>query len=68
VSDEVYRQYLEKKGSVEQELGRLKRTLIKPSPQINADLQRRSSSPLSAEVSLEQLLKRPELSYGTLKR
>ena len=68
VSDEVYHQYLEKKESVGQELGRLKRTLIKPSPQINADLQRRSSSPLSAEASLEQLLKRPELSYGDIEK
>jgi tRNA uridine 5-carboxymethylaminomethyl modification enzyme len=68
VSDEVYHQYLEKKGSVGQELGRLKRTLIKPSPQINTDLQRRSSSPLSAEASLEQLLKRPELSYGDIEK
>jgi tRNA uridine 5-carboxymethylaminomethyl modification enzyme len=63
VSDEAYHQYLEKKGSVEQEHDRLKRTFIKPSPQINADLRRRSSSPLSAEASLEQLLKRPELGY-----
>ena len=68
VSDEVYHQYLEKKESVGQELGRLKRTLIKPSPQINADLQRKSSSPLSAEAFLEQLLKRPELSYGDIEK
>lgn len=68
VSDEAYHQYLEKKGSVEQELDRLKRTVIKPSPQINADLERRSSSILSAEASLEQLLKRPELNYGDIEK
>jgi tRNA uridine 5-carboxymethylaminomethyl modification enzyme len=68
VSDEVYHQYLEKKESVEQELGRLKGKFIKPSPQINAVLQHRSSSPLSAEASLEQLLKRPELSYWDIEK
>ncbi len=68
VSDEVYHQYVEKKGAVEQELGRLKRTWIKPSPQTNAVLQHRGSSPLSAEVSLDQLLKRPELGFGDIEK
>jgi tRNA uridine 5-carboxymethylaminomethyl modification enzyme len=68
VSDEAYHQYLEKKGSVEQELGRLKRTRVKPSPEINAVLKHRSSSPLLAEASLDQLLKRPELVYGDIEK
>jgi tRNA uridine 5-carboxymethylaminomethyl modification enzyme len=68
VSDEAYHQYLEKKGSVEQELMRLKRTWVKPSPEINAVLQSRGSSLLSAEVSLDQLLKRPELGYGDIEK
>jgi len=68
VSDEAYRLYLEKKASVEQELGRLRRTWLKPSSEVNAVLEGRSSSPLSAEASLDQLLKRPELGYGDIEK
>jgi len=68
VSDEAYRLYLEKKDSVEQELARIKRTWVKPSPEINAVLEGRGSSPLSAEALLDQLLKRPELGYRDIEK
>jgi tRNA uridine 5-carboxymethylaminomethyl modification enzyme len=63
VSDNVYRQFVEKKERVDRELSRLKKTFIRPLPEINAVLAAKGSSALSDEVSLEQLLKRPELSY-----
>jgi tRNA uridine 5-carboxymethylaminomethyl modification enzyme len=63
VSDDAYRLYLEKKDAVERELSRLKRTWVKPAPAIDAVLAGRGSTPLLEEASLEQLLKRPELSY-----
>jgi tRNA uridine 5-carboxymethylaminomethyl modification enzyme len=63
VSDDAYRKYIEKKASVGQELGRLKRTWVRPSPEINTVLEEKGSSALSAEASLDQLLKRPELVY-----
>ena len=66
VSAGVYQQYLEKKRSIEDELARLKRTWIKPSPAANAVLERRGSTALSADASLDQLLKRPELGYGEI--
>ena len=68
VPDEIYRKYLDKKASVEQELGRLKKTWVKPSPEINAMLEEKGSSALSAEASLDQLLKRPELGYDDVRR
>jgi tRNA uridine 5-carboxymethylaminomethyl modification enzyme len=68
VSDEAYRKYLDKKAFVEQELSRLKRTWVKPSPEINAILEEKGSSALSAEASLDQLLKRPELGYRDIGR
>jgi tRNA uridine 5-carboxymethylaminomethyl modification enzyme len=63
VSDDAYQKYIEKKSSVGQELGRLKRTWVRPSPEINTVLEEKGSSTLSAETSLDQLLKRPELVY-----
>jgi tRNA uridine 5-carboxymethylaminomethyl modification enzyme len=66
VSDEAYRQYREKKESAEQELSRLKRVWVKPIPEVNTVLAEAGSAALSAEASLEQLLKRPELSYGDI--
>jgi len=66
VSDESYRKYADKKASIEQELVRLKRTWVRPTAVINAILEEKGSSPLSAEASLDQLLKRPELGYGDI--
>lgn len=63
VSDDAYRQFLEKKETVERELSRLKKTWVRPLPEINAVLEEKGSSVLSGETSLEQLLKRPELNY-----
>lgn len=63
VSDDIYRKFLDKKESILRETERLKKTWVKPSPETNAILAERGSTALSGEASLEQLLKRPELSY-----
>src|SRR5574341_2641100 len=63
VSGDVYQQFLEKRKSIEQETARLKKAWVKPTPDVNAVLMERGSAELSQEVSLEQLLKRPELRY-----
>jgi tRNA uridine 5-carboxymethylaminomethyl modification enzyme len=66
VSDEIYKQFLDKKESIADETARLRKTWIKPSADINAALVERGSTELSGEISLEQLLKRPELGYDTI--
>jgi tRNA uridine 5-carboxymethylaminomethyl modification enzyme len=63
VPEEVYRQFLEKKESIELETARLKKVWIKPTAEVNAVLSARGSAALSQEASLEQLLRRPELRY-----
>jgi tRNA uridine 5-carboxymethylaminomethyl modification enzyme len=63
VSKEHHKQFLEKKENIEQESARLKKTWVKPTPEINAVLTEKSSTPLTGEASLDQLLKRPELTY-----
>jgi tRNA uridine 5-carboxymethylaminomethyl modification enzyme len=68
VSDDDYRCFVDKRDSVERELGRIRRTWIRPSPEVNAILCERRSNELHAEATLEQLLKRPELTFDDIKR
>lgn len=63
VTDEEYRSFAEKKNAAEQEIIRLRKTWVKPTPEINAVLMNAKSTGLAGEASLEQLLKRPELRY-----
>jgi tRNA uridine 5-carboxymethylaminomethyl modification enzyme len=63
VTDEEYRSFAEKKNTAEQEFIRLRKTWIKPTPEVNAVLTNARSTGLAGEASLEQLLKRPELRY-----
>ena len=66
VSGEVYKQFLEKKESIERETVRLKKTWVKSTPEVNAVLAQQGSTELPGEASLDQLLKRPELGYGDI--
>ena len=66
VSGEVYRQFLEKKESIERETIRLKKTWVKSTPEVNAVLAQQGSTELPGEATLDQLLKRPELGYGDI--
>ena len=69
VGSEVdYRQFLDKQESIKREVVRLKRTRVKPNPEINAMLVERGSTGLSAEASLDQILKRPEIGYDQVCR
>ncbi len=63
ISEDEYRLFLEKRESVEREVLRLKKTWMKPDPLINGVLAMRGSAELSADASLDQLLKRPEIEY-----
>ena len=66
VSDDEYRQFLEKKEHINREVHRLKKVWVKQTPEVNAILTGRGSAALSGEASLEQLLKRPEIEYGDI--
>jgi tRNA uridine 5-carboxymethylaminomethyl modification enzyme len=68
VSGDVYKQFLEKKESIERETTRLKKTWVKSSPEVNAVLVQQGSTELLGEASLDQLLKRPELRYGDIEK
>jgi tRNA uridine 5-carboxymethylaminomethyl modification enzyme len=66
VSEEVYKEFLEKKENIECEATRIKKTWVKSIPEVNSVLAERNSTELPGEASLEQLLKRPELVYGDI--
>lgn len=60
---DTYRDLIERRKAIEEELKRLKSTILKPSPEVNTHLESRQSAPISEPTSLDRLLKRPELSY-----
>lgn len=66
ISEERYQKFLEKKSIIEQEIKRLKDTVIKPTEQVNQFLEKNNSSPIVAAVRLDNLLKRSELTYQLL--
>jgi tRNA uridine 5-carboxymethylaminomethyl modification enzyme len=68
VSDEVFQQYKEKRSSIEHEIARLRKIWIKPGLDVNSLLLEKGTAALSAEASLDQLLKRPELGYEEIEK
>ena len=62
----VYRELLQRREAVKAERDRLRNTFVRPSSQLNEMLAGRGSNPLDEPISLEKLLKRPELNYHDL--
>jgi tRNA uridine 5-carboxymethylaminomethyl modification enzyme len=58
--------YQEKCAAVAREISRLKKTWVRSTPEINAVLTEKGTANISGEASLDQLLKRPELTYGDI--
>jgi len=67
ISQQRYEKFLQKKKMIEDEINRVKNTIIAPSEKVNKLLLQKGSSPISTGVRLSDLLKRPELSYEDLK-
>ena len=66
ISDERYNKFLEKKKNVENEVNRIKSTVIKPTDKVNDFLKKNNSSEIITGVKLSDLLRRTELSYDLL--
>ncbi len=62
VKEEQYERLLKKKEAIEKELKRLRSTRVKPE-EINPVLVNAGTTPVSEPLTLEQVLKRPEISY-----
>lgn len=68
ISKERYERFLKKKQLIEEEIGRLNDTIVKPSAKVKALLEEIGSAPLHDAVRASQLLKRPEMNYEKLKQ
>ncbi len=68
VSDEQWAHYTKKREEVEGEIERARRTLIRPSEELNELLEALGTSPIAAPTSLYELLKRPQIDYESLEK
>jgi tRNA uridine 5-carboxymethylaminomethyl modification enzyme len=66
VSDEQWEFYTKKREAVEREIERVRHTIIRPSEELNYDLEALGTSPISVPTPLYDLLKRPQLDYENL--
>ena len=66
ISDKRYEKFLNKKEHIEQEIKRLKNTVVKPTEEVNKLLENNNTTPLSTGSKMSELLKRTELTYEVL--
>jgi len=64
VSEDVYRQFTEKRQQIEAEIGRLSSIRVTPGEQVNALLRDRGTHALTQPALASELMKRPQLSYA----
>jgi tRNA uridine 5-carboxymethylaminomethyl modification enzyme len=57
---------VERRRAIQQEIHRLKGTVIKPRASVNAYLEEKGTPVLASGIALDQLLKRAELAYDTV--
>ena len=63
VTEEQYRNVLEKEKQIEEEIERLSRTFVGMSSEVQDFLKNQGSTPLTSGSSLAELIRRPELDY-----
>jgi len=66
-SDERYQKLNDKKRQIDEEIKRLQTATIGTTPQVQAFLEQHNSTLLKSGMTLEELLKRPEICYNDLK-
>jgi tRNA uridine 5-carboxymethylaminomethyl modification enzyme len=66
VNEKEYKEYVDKRNSIDRELGRLPKNIIQPTTGTNDRLRALGSAPLKNPISLSDLLRRPEISYCDL--
>ncbi|MDO8685981.1 MAG: tRNA uridine-5-carboxymethylaminomethyl(34) synthesis enzyme MnmG [Clostridiales bacterium] len=66
ISEDRYRQFIDKIEKIDSELKRIKDAVIAPSAELNKYLEENGTSPIISGVKLDELLRRPELDYEGL--
>ena len=67
ISDERYQNLIDKKRQIDEEIERLRHETIGTTSEVQAFLEQHNSTLLKSGMTLEELLKRPEISYNDLK-
>ncbi|NLM14088.1 MAG: tRNA uridine-5-carboxymethylaminomethyl(34) synthesis enzyme MnmG [Epulopiscium sp.] len=67
ISKERYEKLIEKKRLIEEEIKRMKETVVGVVPSVQAFLEVHNSTPLRSGMPLSELIKRPELDYYKIK-
>ena len=66
ISDERYKDFLNKKSLIEAEIERINSINIPPSSEVNSLLEKCGATPIKTGVKLAELIRRPELDYFLL--
>jgi tRNA uridine 5-carboxymethylaminomethyl modification enzyme len=67
ISEERYQKFLKKQQAIEKEIERIRKKNIPPSIEVNNFLERCGSAKIKSGVKLSDLLKRPEITYESLR-
>ena len=67
ISHERYERFLKKKENIEKEIERLRKTIVKPTKEVNKFLEEKGTTKLSTGSKLSEILKRTEIRYKDLK-
>jgi tRNA uridine 5-carboxymethylaminomethyl modification enzyme len=67
ISPERYERFLKKKENIEKEIERLRKTIVKPTKEVNKFLEEKGTTKLSTGSKLSEILKRTEIRYKDLK-
>ncbi|MDH4100589.1 MAG: tRNA uridine-5-carboxymethylaminomethyl(34) synthesis enzyme MnmG, partial [Nitrospirota bacterium] len=68
VSPEEYERFGEKRAAIKGEISRLKVVRLKAEGKTNETLAAADTAPLTADTTLDQLLKRPEVAYSLIEK
>ena len=66
VSDEQWEYFTSKKEAIEKEIERMRKTVIRPSEELNRVLEESGTSPIANPTQLSELIKRPQLDLEKL--
>lgn len=66
ISEERYQQLLEKEKQIQAEIKRVEKVYVGTSEEVQRFLEKHGSTPLHSGISLEELIRRPELNYEML--
>ena len=66
ITDERYAKFCEKKKAIEDEIARVMKINLGPTPEVNSLLESYGSTPLNNGITMADVIKRPEMDYDKL--